>query len=297
MTFAIITAVLFAFSAIFNTRITKLMDALFANFFRLLIACLILGLLTATFQPESFHPEASAWLLLSGAIGFGIGDIALFAAFSRIGSRLTILINFSLGAIIGALADWMLLDDSIGAGKCLSIVIILGGLAIALLSSKGKGSRQGSFRFGIMAALIAGVGQGLGSSISRYAEPLAEASGITIGGISQAFQRVTAGLFCLTLVCLWKYSRRKFAPAAANKATIAWWLVLAAIFGPVLGVSCFQQSLKTLTSGEAMAITATSPLLLIPLAYFFEGERIRAGSLIGALFGVGGVIAMALIRS
>jgi drug/metabolite transporter (DMT)-like permease len=297
MIFAIIAAVLFAFSAIFNTRITKLMDALSANFFRLLIACLMLGLLTAICQPESFHPEASAWLLLSGAIGFGIGDIALFAAFSRIGSRLTILINFSLGAIIGAFADWMLLDDPIGIWKCLSIVTILGGLALALLSSKGKGLRQGSFRFGIIAALIAGVGQGLGSSISRYAEPLAEASGIAIGGISQAFQRVTAGLFCLALACLWKRSRGKFAPAAASRATIAGWLVLAAIFGPVLGVSCFQQSLKTLTSGEAMAVTATSPLLLIPLAYFFEGDRIRAGSLIGALLGVSGVIAMALIRS
>jgi drug/metabolite transporter (DMT)-like permease len=116
-------------------------------------------------------------------------------------------------------------------------------------------------------------------------------------GLSQAFQRVSAGLFCLALAWLWKRSRGTLAPPSAKKSTIFRWVILAAIFGPVLGVSCFQQSLKTLTSGEAMAVTATSPLILIPLAYFFEGERLRPLSLLGAFIGVGGVIVMALARA
>jgi|TARA_B110001454_G_scaffold146183_1_gene135695 drug/metabolite transporter (DMT)-like permease len=297
MTFAIITAILFAFSAVFNTRITKLLDEVSANYYRLLIACLILGVLTAIFQPSSFHPLASSWLLLSGVVGFGLGDIALFAAFSRIGSRLTILINFSLSAIVGAFADWLVLDDAIGIWQWGSIIIILCGLGIALLSSKNPEIRQGSFRLGIIAALIAGVGQGIGASISRHAEKIADSSGIVINGVSQAFQRVSAGLFCLALVWLWKRARGKLSQPSSNKKTIAGWLILAAIFGPVLGVSCLQQSLKTLTSGEAMAVTATSPLLLIPLAYFFEGDRIRPLALSGAFLGVGGVIIMALTRT
>ena len=297
MTFAIITAILFAFSAVFNTRITKLLDEISANFYRLLIACLILGALTAIFQPDSFHPLASSWLLLSGVIGFGIGDIAGFAAFSRIGSRLTILINFSLSAIVGACADWLLLDDPIGLWQWGAIIIILCGLAIALLSSETPEMRQGSFRVGIIAALIAGIGQGTGASISRHAEIIAEASGIAINGVSQAFQRVSAGLLCLTLIWLWKRARGKLDHPRSTKTTIAGWLILAAIFGPVLGVSCLQQSLKTLTSGEAMAVTATSPLLLIPLGYFFEGDRIRRLSVLGAFLGVGGVIVMAIMRT
>jgi drug/metabolite transporter (DMT)-like permease len=297
MTFAIITAILFAFSAVFNTRITRLLDEISANFYRLFIACLALGLLTVTFQPQSFHPQASAWLLLSGVVGFGLGDIALFAAFSRIGSRLTILINFSLSAIVGAFADYFLLKDSIGIWQWASILIILCGLALALLSSRPTEMRQGSFRLGIMAALIAGIGQGIGASISRHAEKIAATSGVTMDGLSQAFQRVSAGLFCLALAWLWKRSRGTLAPPSAKKSTIFRWVILAAIFGPVLGVSCFQQSLKTLTSGEAMAVTATSPLILIPLAYFFEGERLRPLSLLGAFIGVGGVIVMALARA
>ncbi|MCP4846953.1 MAG: DMT family transporter [Verrucomicrobiaceae bacterium] len=297
MAFAIITAILFAFSAVFNTRITKLLDEISANFYRLLIACVILGCLTAVFHPGSFHPHASLWLALSGMIGFGIGDIALFAALSRIGSRLTILIIFSLSAIVGACSDYLFLSDPIGLWECGAIILILGGLAIALLSSEGPELRQGSFRVGIIAALLAGIGQGIGVSISRHAEIIAESSGVTINGLSQAFQRVSAGLLCLALVWMWKRTRGKLSQAKSTRCTIAKWLILAAISGPVLGVSCLQQSLKTLTSGEAMAVTATSPLLLIPLAYLFEGERIRPLSLFGACLGVGGVIVMALVRS
>ncbi|MCH2060036.1 MAG: DMT family transporter [Verrucomicrobiales bacterium] len=296
MTFAIITAVLFAFSAVFNTRITKLLDEVTANFYRLLAACIILGAITLCFHPESFHPSASCWLMLSGVVGFGIGDIALFAAFARIGSRLTILINFSLSAIVGAFADWFLLNDPIGIWQWTSIMVILCGLGLALLSMGSGEMRKGSFRLGIIAAAVAGIGQGIGATISRHAEAIAALSGITINGISQAFQRVSAGLVCLFLLWLWKRRQGVLSQPGSKQNRVLTWVLLAALFGPVLGVSCFQQSLKTMTSGEAMAVTATSPLLLIPLAYFFEGDRIRALSLLGAFVGVSGVIMMALLR-
>jgi len=296
MTFAIITAALFAFSAVFNTRITKLLDEVTANYYRLLVACIILGALTLVFYPGSFHPEASIWFMMSGAVGFGVGDIALFAAFARIGSRLTILINFSLSAIVGACADLFLLNDSIGVWQWVSILIILCGLSLALLGPGSSEKMHGSFKLGIIAATVAGIGQGVGATISRHAESIAESSGITINGISQAFQRVSAGLICLFVLWTWKRFRGTIPRHNTKKKQISTWVLAAAVFGPVLGVSCFQQSLKTLTSGEAMAVTATSPLLLIPLAYFFEGDRIRPLALLGAFTGVSGVIMMALFR-
>ena len=296
MTFAIITAVLFAFSAVFNTRITKLLDEVTANFYRLLAACIILGVITLGFYPGSFHREASIWLMISGVVGFGVGDIALFAAFARIGSRLTILINFSLSAIVGAFADWVLLNDPIGLWQWASVLMILCGLSLALLTPGSRERMHGSFKLGIVAATIAGIGQGIGATISRHAESIAESSGITINGLSQAFQRVSAGLMCLFVLWAWKRFRGTIPRPNTNRAQISIWVLTAALFGPVLGVSCFQQSLKTMTSGEAMAVTATSPLLLIPLAYFFEGDKIRPLALLGAITGVSGVIMMALLR-
>lgn len=296
MSFAISTAFLFAFSAICNTRVTQLMEAISANLARLTIASISLGIITFCFDPNSFHPEASAWLLFSGIVGFGIGDIALFMALFRIGSRLTILINFCVATIIGSFSDWVWLGDAIGSRECLSITLILGGLSVALLSGRAQKKWRGSFKIGLIAAIIAGIGQGMGASISRHADSIAIANGITIGGSSQAFQRVLAGCLFLLLVFSCKNLKKSGTNQLESRKKPLGWLFAAAMFGPVLGVSCFQASLKSMTSGEAMAIVSTSPLLLIPLAFIFENDRPTTQSVIGALFAISGVIAMALAQ-
>lgn len=297
MLFAALTACLFACSAICNTRIASLMDKATANLLRLLIASAALGLLTLWLDPGSLHPRPFAWLFLSGAVGFGLGDIAMFLAFTRIGSRLTVLINFCIATVLGTIADWYWLGDKLGGAEAGSIAVILSGLAIALLAAKRKGARHGSFAFGIAAAVVAGIGQGLGASISRHAEEVAATEGFAVSGISQAFQRVLAGFACLIIVYAIRRARGTLTAPLSTAKNRTSWLFAAAMFGPVLGVSCFQHSLGIVgNSGVVMAVVATSPLVLIPLAYVFEGDRPTRLSIVGGVIGVGGVVAMALLR-
>ena len=294
MSFAISTAILFAFSAICNTKVSRLMDQITANLIRLIFATFILGLATIIIEPKSFHPEASTWLLFSGIVGFGIGDIALFMALSKIGSRLTILINFCTATLVGALSDWIWLGDTIKKENIIFIISILAGLSLALLPKNPRTTKNNFYKVGIIAALIAGFGQGMGASISRHATVIADQYNISIGGTSQAFQRVFAGLlFLLIIFLIKKFSSRKQARSSPTKKPIPW-LICAALFGPVLGVSCFQSSLKTMTSGESMAIVATSPIILIPLAIIFEKDKPTVSSILGGLFAVSGVIGMVL---
>jgi drug/metabolite transporter (DMT)-like permease len=49
-----------------------------------------------------------------------------------------------------------------------------------------------------------------------------------------------------------------------------------------------------MTSGESMAVISTSPLLLIPLAYFFEEDTPTKKSIIGTLLAIFGVIGITL---
>jgi len=49
-----------------------------------------------------------------------------------------------------------------------------------------------------------------------------------------------------------------------------------------------------MTSGESMAIVATSPIILIPLALIFEKDRPTMVSVLGGIIAVSGVIGMAL---
>ena len=293
MGFAITTALLFAFSAICNTRVSRGMDQITANLIRLTLATVILGLITFIYFPDSFHLHASPILCLSGLIGFGIGDIALFLALSKIGSRLTILINFCTATIIGAFADIIFLKESMKLTTWLFILLILTGLTLAFFPNKKQKHTYKKLNLGIIAALIAGLGQGFGATTSRIAERIALNEDISISGISQAFQRVFAGMVFLALI----YSVKKiffYKKTKTQSSRVIHWLIFAALFGPVCGVACFQESLRTMTSGESMAIVSTSPLILIPLAYIFEKDVPSKKSVAATFLAIIGIIGICL---
>ena len=77
MVAAFLTTVLFSFSAISANRTAKVMGALQANFWRLFVATVLLGLYAHRFG-IGFEGEAFRTFFISGCIGFGMGDLALF---------------------------------------------------------------------------------------------------------------------------------------------------------------------------------------------------------------------------
>ena len=77
---------------------------------------------------------------------------------------------------------------------------------------------------------------------------------------------------------------------------LPFWLVGAALTGPVLGVSCFQWALQSQKSAIVLAITATSPLLVMLMARAFEKERTPTLAMLGALISVSGVIVICLMK-
>ena len=176
----------------------------------------------------------------------------------------------------------------------LFIFFILTGLTLVLFPF-GNGSEKNSERkLGIISAFVAGLGQGFGgATTSRIADEIAIKDDIVITGISQAFQRVCAGMLFLSLIYLIKKKFIKPQNQIQNYK-LAPWLILAALFGPVLGVACFQEALRNMSSGETMAIVSTSPLILIPLAYIFEGDIPSKKSILASLLAISGVIGISL---
>lgn len=305
MIFAIFTAISYPLSAICGKQITGAFGSQRANLYRLALATLILGAITLTFFSNSFHPTTFGWLFFSGIIGFGIGDVALFYGYHAIGSRLTVLLNFCTATVFGLITEFLWLGTTIRPLEMVAILLILSGLSIAVLFTPAtNAARQGSFGIGVSAAVVAGFGQGVGAVISRHAGELGKQLGIgPINGLSQAFQRVTAGLlFALVVVSvLHLRSRRRTVPPPPpslrkRPRALAFWLLGAAMFGPVIGVSFFQAALADLPSAIVLAIVSTSPIVVIPLAYLIEGDRPTRASCIGGAIGVAGVVWICLQR-
>lgn len=292
---------LFALSAVTGQHVAVRLGGVWGNAVRLFLAAAVLGILVLIFWPGSIHPASFSWFFVSGLIGFGLGDVALFLAYERIGSRLTILLNLCLAPLFAMAMEWAWLGNAVTGKVFLCSVLILTGVVMAIrpgAKSRQKMERRGSFGFGIFMAVMAGFGQGTGAVVSRKAEAVATEFGVVGNGISAAFQRVCAGfLFSLAAVLIVRFlCRRSLSAGWGNPLDrkLAPWLIGAALFGPVIGVSFFQWALQSLESGIVLAVVATTPIVLMPMAMVTEGDHPSRLSIVGAVLAVGGVVLLNL---
>ncbi len=292
---SLLTALLFAFSGVSGQRAATAAGSLRANALRLCLAVVVLGLITIFFLHLPLHSTALPWLLLSGVVGFGVGDVALFLAYPRLGTRLTLLINLCFAPIAGALGEWLVMGNTPTLTQGLWCLVILSGVGLAIVTSARPASLTRAFSLsGFFAALMAGAGQGTGAMLSRYAKKVALTHGDpALSGIAEAFVRSIPG--CLFSVLLWQIVRhyqrhRATTPELPLNRHAFLWISAAACFGPIAGVSCFQWALSTATSGIVLSIISTTPILVMPLTRYMDGDKPGIWTLLGSSIAVTGVI-------
>ncbi|HTH48391.1 MAG TPA: DMT family transporter [Candidatus Limnocylindria bacterium] len=295
MTPAFLATWLFALSSVAAKRSVLLLGSSTANLVRIVLAALVLGLYAHTFG-AGLHGVALGWFIASGLIGFGICDTAIFLALPLIGAQLTALMVQCLAAPIAAVTEWLWLGTNLGISEAIAGITILVGVGIALFPGKGKTPATRLGTKGIVLGLIAAAGQAIGAVLSRHGQLLSKAAGQPIDGMSVAYQRILAGV-AFTLVWWYWQRRRNPPPAEPRPWRRAWpWIVANAVSGPSLGVACYQWAFQLQPTGVVMSITALTPLAVIPLAWWLDGERPTARSLSGGCVAVGGAIWLAASR-
>ncbi len=303
--------VLFSLSVVFAARATQRLGGIAANFYRLCVAAVVLAF-WAHASGEGLGGGAFWLFFLSGLIGFGIGDVALYQALPRLGPRLTILLVHCLAAPFAALAEWTWLGSQLTATQILSGLTILMGVAVALAPPAHLHLTPKVLAAGIVFGLVAALGQGMGAVVSRKAYSVAKAAGHDSAaftfGLTAAYQRVLGGLTFSFLPSLAVIRRARLKGNASlpdetakahrlGKGIPVWiWVLLNALAGPTLGVACYQWALATTPSGVVLAIVAVTPIVVIPFAYLFEGDRPGHWSLLGGVLAVAGAVALARAR-
>lgn len=305
---AFLTTLLFSVSGVTAMRSTRYLPSMEANFWRLLLATAMLAAYGHTVG-AGFGGAALGWFVVSGFIGFGIGDIALYQAYPRLGSRLVILIVHCVAAPLAAAVEWVWLGVPMTGREAMASFLILSGVAVALYPDRSGSAAvpPATGRLvGVGFALVAAVGQGVGAVFSRRAFEVARRAGESIDGISAAYQRIVAGLLLSVVTLLWVNRRWVIGRGdagvpsgiagggARSLKAAAPWLVINAIAGPGLGVSCFQWALAERGTGVVLPIVALTPLTIIPLAMWMEGERPSRRSLAGGAIAVAGAVLHAL---
>ncbi|MDB6037291.1 MAG: protein of unknown function transrane [Verrucomicrobiales bacterium] len=296
---ALLTTVFFSISAACASKSTRMLGSIEANFWRILLATFFLGLWAHT-GGAGMTGHSLGFFLLSGFIGFGVGDLALYQTYPRIGSRLAMLLVHCLAAPFGAFVDWVWLGTNLTIPQLSFIALILSGVGIALVPGGHLQISRRTFVIGVLCGITAGLGQGGSAVISRKAYAIAASNGEHIDGITAAYQRIWGGLgIAVASFLIWRLrsGRRSPEAAVAYKVSIrkAWkWVFVNSLSGPAIGVSCYQWALATAPTGIVLAIVALTPLAIIPLAQITEGEKPSVRSLVGGVIAVAGVIGLRL---
>ncbi len=288
-----LTTIFFSLSVIFAARSAKVLGGPTANLARICVATVLLAVWAHGFG-AGMRGASFPWFFLSGVIGFGLGDMALFGALPRIGPRLAILLTQCLAAPMAAFVEWAWLGTTLRTVDLACAGVILAGVAIALAPDRGMDVDRRTFWIGALFGVGSALGQAGGAVLSRKANEVAELANFPIDGGTAAYQRILGGIL-MTAVAFVIF--RPAAPvekaAQAERWRRGWPLVLAnALAGPTIGVACYQWALRTTASGIVLPIVATSPLVTIVLSFFIDRLRPTRRAVLGGLVAVAGAVAL-----
>ncbi len=283
---ALTTAICWTVTAVCFESAGKKVGSLAVNFYRLIIAFMLLGTFTL-FTRGLFLPlDATAanwiWLLTSGFIGFVLGDMFLFQAYVEIGSRISLLVMSSappLTAIIG----YFFMGERISLLAALGMLIAMSGIALVILSrnTDDKKIKLSHSAKGLAYAFIGALGQALGLIFSKY--------GMGSYNPFAATQiRVIAAIIGFGAVITVSKNWNKLNSAVKDHNSMKL-ISLGAFFGPFLGVSFSLLAVQYTATGIVSTITSLSPILIIPLSILMFKEKVLPKEILGAAISIIGV--------
>jgi len=211
---AFLAALFFAFNATCANRSARALGGARANLGRLTVAVVVLAAFAHTLG-GGLASASLPWFLLSGVIGMGLGDIAVFAALPLLGSRLTVLLTQCLAAPIAALGEWLWLGHRLTPAQMLWGVVIIAGVAFAIMPSRSSPPRVTVRPIGFLFGFLAACGQGLGALVSRRGLEAAVAAGELPNNASSRVSRSSPS-GCWS--CDWREDSRRLPPQPRRSA-------------------------------------------------------------------------------
>ena len=296
---ALIAAIIFSWTSVFFTTAGQRLGVTTVNLLRLPGAALCLGLMhlavTGHIWPQDLSLSNQAWIGLSGIIGLAIGDSALFKAFTLVGPRRSMTM-MALAPVFTVILAWSMLGEHLGPWALLGIAVVILGVIIATM---GRGNGSGEFgrlprqvlKLGLLLALLASVGQGVGSTFAKI--------GMTGGAGPDAVSAQGVNPLGATLIRL-------------SWATVAYWLVVlprqnladlkirlkdrrgvkalvvAILLGPFISVWISLVAIKHTEAGIAQVLLGTVPIFVVLPAWLIYKDRPTPLGLLGIVVAVAG---------
>ena len=261
----------------------------------LLFSLVLFGMVTGSMLPPGASTEAAGWMLLSGLVGYVIGDFCLFQCYIIIGSRYGQLF-MTLAPLSAALMAWVTLGQQMTGKSVIAMLVTLWGIGISVL---GRGDHHKiSLRLpvnGVLYAIGAAVCQGVGLVLSKIGMDHYEVSMMAEADIpewlipfSANFYRCIAGIIGFSFLLFYRDGMAPLREAVRDKKGLSV-ATATTIFGPFVGVGFSLMAVQYTAAGIASTLMAMTPIIIILPSYWLFHEKITWRSVIGAVISVLGV--------
>ena len=289
------TSVMFSLTSIFFTYSGREIGSLLTNRARLLFAFVfVLVVHWITFgQPLPINAAPERWLVLviSGLIGFVVGDGCLFQAFLLVGPRISMLV-MAFAPALSVIFAWLFLGKSLSPQELIIIAVIVLGIAWVVSErspaapaaadealpdkiASARDSRQ--HLIGLLFAVGATVGQASGFILSKV-------------GLANDFPAFSGTLIRLigAFVAIWLISivRGELASSVRSLRThprALRYILLGSLVGPVLGVWLSLVAVQRSSVGVASTLSSLAPIVLIPISVLAFHEQVSKRAIFGTI--------------
>lgn len=248
------------------------------------VSLLLVALVTLTGGWQGLSLGQGLALAVSGVIGILLGDTFNFAAVGRLGPRRAGAV-FALNAPMAAVLGWVFLGEALPFQAIAGIALAAGGVALAVLGRPRQDAHRfetlrGTLAVGALFGLGAALGQATGSLIAR---PVMAAG---IDPYLASLVRVGASGAMMSVL-----AATPMAPARVGTVTrgVVVTTLVTALIGLLLGMTLFLYALQGTETGIIATLSATSPVIILPLLWLRTGQRPTATSWAGALLAVAGL--------
>jgi len=278
------TAVAWTIGALFFEQGVKRIGVLSVNFYKVVIAFVLLTITSAFLRgmplPFDAPPRAVIFLTLSGIIGFVVTDMFLFTAYGTIGPRITMLI-MALSPPVTAGIAYVFLDESLGSMGALGMGLVIIGICMTVFGKQNSVSISKIDKVdmrGYIFALIASIGQSIGMVLTK--------AGLgNYDPVSGTQIREIAAIIGFALVAL-VYDRGRGLIKAAKSFDGLKFTAGGAVFGPFIGVALSLFAIQRISAGIVSTLIGLTPVVIILPEILLFKKKVKFLEIAGAVVAV-----------
>lgn len=283
---ALCVAFLWGLAAVIWTVAGEKISAVELNLIKAVAASGLVGLalLLTGIAYVPLSPLNLTLMLLSGVIGIGLGDVALFAAFQSIGPTRTSMIKL-LSPLLVSLVAFLSLGEKLGLIDLIGIGITILGILL-VVSERLPHNHVASPRYwqGVGLALLATLAEVVGVNFSH--QVLVQTPIDPLWGTLLRLLAAASFLILFILITRQRIGSWLRTPDAGRLVK----LISAGVFtGTFIGLWLQQTVLKTTAAGVAQTFFSSTPLFILLIQALVKHQRPSLRALSGVLASLVGV--------